>query len=163
MAQLNSSATIGDMPTVDEASDLDGIGTCAIAEDVAMLEVTTPLSVSEVADRIGLSADTLRWYERIGLLERVGRDASGHRRYTAGDVEWLLLLIRLRTTGMSVRDMKRYAELVRAGEHTEPERLALLEAHREAVAAHVDELQRHLAVLDMKVAGYRRNRQKAEP
>lgn len=143
------------MPTVDEAEDLDGIGTCAIAEDVAGLQVSSPLSVSEVAERIGLSVHTLRWYERIGLLEQVGRDASGHRRYTAGDVEWLMLLIRLRATGMSVRDMKRYADLVRAGGHTEPERLALLEAHRDGVVAHIAELQGHLAVIEHKVRAYR--------
>lgn len=143
------------MSTLDDAPDLDGIGTCAVADDVALLQIATPLTVSEVAERIGLSTDTLRWYERIGLLERVGRDSSGHRRYTAGDVEWLLLLIRLRATGMSVRDMKRYAELVREGEHTEPERLALLEAHRDGVVAHIAELQRHLAVIEHKVRAYR--------
>lgn len=142
------------MPTVDEAPDLDGIGTCAIAEDVAASQLTSPLTVSEVAERTGLSTHTLRWYERIGLLEQVGRDAAGHRRYTAGDVEWLLLLIRLRATGMSVRDMLRYAELVREGEHTEPERLALLEAHRDGVVAHIAELQGHLAVIEHKVRAY---------
>lgn len=135
--------------------DLDGIGTCGISEDVAAMAVTEPLSVSEVAERIGLTTHTLRWYERIGLLEQVGRDSAGHRRYTAGDVDWLVLLIRLRATGMPVRDMQRYAKLVRDGEGTAKERRELLEAHRERVATHIEELQRHLAVIDHKVDVYR--------
>jgi DNA-binding transcriptional MerR regulator len=117
--------------------------------------------VSEVAERIGLSTHTLRWYERIGLLDHVGRDDSGHRRYTTTDVEWLLLLIRLRATGMPVRQMHRYAELVRAGQHTEDERGLLLVAHRARVAAHIEEIQGHLAVIDHKVNGYRRNQAQA--
>lgn len=137
------------------ANDVDGIGTCAIGEDVAALQVTKPLAVSEVAERIGLSTHTLRWYERIGLLDEVGRDPSGHRRYTASDIEWLLLLIRLRATGMPVRDMQRYAELVRAGDSTSVERRELLEAHRQRVAAHIAALQTDLAVIDHKVAVYR--------
>lgn len=145
------------MSSATPDDDLDGVGTCAIGEDLAATPITHPLTVSEVANRIGLSAHTLRWYERIGLLDHVERDSSGHRRYTATDVEWLLLLIRLRATGMPVKDMQRYAEMVRAGEHTETERRVLLEAHRERVAAHIAELQRHLAVIDHKVSIYRRN------
>lgn len=147
--------------TTKPDNDLDGIGTCAIGEDIAALEITHPLTVSEVARRIGLSTHTLRWYERIGLLDQVERDTSGHRRYTKPDVEWLLLLIRLRATGMPVRDMQRYAELVRAGQHTEKERRELLEAHRERVASHIAELQRHLAVIDHKVSVYRHNEHQA--
>lgn len=141
--------------------DLDGIGTCAIAEDVASLDVPRPLTVSEVAQRIGLSTHTLRWYERIGLLDEVGRDTSGRRRYRRNDIEWLLLLIRLRATGMPVRGMQRYAELVRAGDHTAAQRRELLETHRHRVAAHIAELERHLAVIDQKVAGYRASEEDA--
>jgi DNA-binding transcriptional MerR regulator len=149
------------MSALTPDDDLDGIGTCAIGEDLAATPITRPLTVSEVAERIGLSTHTLRWYERIGLLDQVGRDASGHRRYTATDVEWLLLLIRLRATGMPVKEMQRYAELVRAGQHTEEERRRLLETHRERVATHIEELRRHLAVIDHKVDSYRRNRHQA--
>lgn len=149
------------MSSVTPDDDLDGIGTCAIGEDLAAMPITHPLTVSEVAERIGLSTHTLRWYERIGLLDQVERDTAGRRKYAASDVEWLLLLIRLRATGMPVRDMQRYAELVRAGEHTSTERKELLEAHRERVAAHIDELQRHLAVIDYKVRLYRSNEQPA--
>jgi DNA-binding transcriptional MerR regulator len=145
------------MNTAAPDDDLDGIGTCAIGEDRAATPITHPLTVSQVADRIGLSTHTLRWYERIGLLDHVERDTSGHRRYTTPDVEWLLLLIRLRATGMPVKQMKRYAELVRAGQHTEDERRELLESHRERVAAHIEELQSHFAIIDHKVNSYGRN------
>lgn len=110
--------------------DLDDIGTCGIGEDITAMEITEPLTVSAVAERVGLTTHTLRWYERIGLLDHVGRDSAGHRRYTASDIAWLVMFIRLRATGMSVRDMQRYAELVRAGEHTAGERRELLETHQ---------------------------------
>ena len=70
------------------------------------------LSVGEAAERVGLSTHTLRWYEQEGLVAPVGRDSAGRRRYTQQDVDWLVLLTRLRRTGMPVRDMRRYAELV---------------------------------------------------
>ena len=69
------------------------------------------LTVGEAAERVGLTTYTLRWYEQEGLVAPVGRDSSGRRRYTESDVNWLLLLTRLRRTGMPVRDMRRYAEL----------------------------------------------------
>lgn len=154
---------IGPMSALTPDDDLDGIGTCAIGEELATIPITHPLTVSEVAERIGLSTHTLRWYERIGLLDHVRRDTSGYRRYTARDVEWLLLLIRLRATGMPVKEMQRYTELVRAGQHTEGERRKLLQAHRERVATHIEELQRHLAVIDHKVGAYRSNEHQAAP
>lgn len=147
------------MRDVEQLDDPDGIGTCGIGEDVAAMEIPHPLTVSEVAERIGLSTHTLRWYERIGLLDQVTRDASGHRRYTRPDVEWLLLLTRLRATGMPVRDMQRYADLVRAGDSTSEERRELLESHRDRVEAHITELSRHLAIIDHKVGVYRMHQQ----
>lgn len=137
------------------AADLDGIGTCGIAEDVARMEINRALSVSEVARHVGLSPHTLRWYERVGLLEDVPRGPAGHRRYSAPDVEWLLLLIRLRATGMPVKDMVSYAEMVRAGEHTAELRAELLERHRARVVERVEALQAHLGVIDQKINGYR--------
>ena len=75
----------------------------------------TGWTTRETAEKCGLSQHTLRWYERIGLLDRVARTADGRRRYSDGDLDWILLLSRLRGTGMPVRDMLRYAELVRSG------------------------------------------------
>jgi len=88
------------------------------------------------------------------LIQRVQRASSGHRRYEDQDVEWIVFLTRLRETGMPIRQMRRYAELVRAGEATEGERLALLEAHGGAVRARMAELEDNLAVIERKIAMY---------
>ncbi|MGH3682173.1 MAG: MerR family transcriptional regulator [Natronosporangium sp.] len=111
-------------------------------------------SVSEAADRAGLTPHTLRWYEREGLLGPIGRDPVGRRRYTEADLAWLGLLTRLRRTGMPVRDMGRYAQLARQGEHTVPDRLRLFEAHRERVLGRIAGLQADLAAIDYKIELY---------
>ncbi|WP_431956349.1 MerR family transcriptional regulator [Nocardia lijiangensis] len=111
-------------------------------------------SIGEAAERSGLSRDTLRWYERIGLMNYIGRDHAGKRRFSDRDLEWLELIGRLRTTGMSVADMLRYAELVRAGESTFPARLAMFRDTRAEVLAKIAELQQTVAVLDHKIAIY---------
>ncbi|MGK8485713.1 MerR family transcriptional regulator [Nocardia asiatica] len=111
-------------------------------------------SIGEVSERSGLSRDTLRWYERIGLMDYIGRDHSGKRRFSDRDLEWLALIGRLRTTGMSVADMVRYAELVRAGDATLPQRLEMFRGTRADVLAKIDELRQTLAVLDYKIALY---------
>lgn len=113
-------------------------------------------SVSEAAARTGLTSHTLRWYEREGLLGPVGRDPVGRRRYTEADLAWLGLLTRLRRTGMPVRDMGRYAELARQGEHTVPDRLRLFEAHRERVLGRIAGLQADLDAVTYKIEIYRK-------
>jgi DNA-binding transcriptional MerR regulator len=112
------------------------------------------LSVSEAAAKVGLSTHTLRWYEQEGLVAPVGRDSAGRRRYTDHDLGWLDLLTKLRRTGMPVRDMRRYAELARQGDHTLAERLRLFREHRERVLARITELQADLEVLDYKIDIY---------
>ena len=112
------------------------------------------MKVGEVAEAVGLTVHTLRWYEQEGLVEPIERDSAGRRRYSESDLGWLRLLIRLRATGMPVREMRRYAELVRAGDHTLGDRLALFVEHRERVLARIDELQQDLAMLDLKISLY---------
>src|SRR5262245_65857761 len=90
------------------------------------------LSIAEAAEISGLSAHTLRYYERTGLLAPVGRNGSGHRRYRETDLELIAFLAKLRATGMPIREVRRYAELMRAGDATNAERLALIEAQRDA-------------------------------
>ncbi|MEU6475416.1 MerR family transcriptional regulator [Streptomyces sp. NPDC047017] len=111
-------------------------------------------TISEVVAFTGLTAHTLRWYERIGLMPHVDRSHTGQRRYTNRDLDWLDLVGKLRLTGMPVADMVRYAELVRAGEETYGERYALLEATRRDVRSRIAELQETLAVLDRKIDFY---------
>ncbi|GAA3888347.1 MerR family transcriptional regulator [Streptomyces sedi] len=111
-------------------------------------------TISEVARHTGLSVHTLRWYERIGLMPHVDRSHTGQRRYHNHDLEWLAFVGKLRLTGMAVADMVRYADLLREGDHTYPERLALLVATREDVVRRVAELQSTLSVLDFKIGIY---------
>jgi len=112
------------------------------------------MKIGQLAKRSGLSAHTIRYYERIGLLPYADRDRSGQRDYDASILVWIAFLGRLRTTGMPIREMLRYAELRERGPATESERVALLEQHRDRVRAHVAELQACLFVLDTKIAGY---------
>lgn len=111
-------------------------------------------TISEVVAFTGLTAHTLRWYERIGLMPHIDRSHTGQRRYTNRDLDWLDLVGKLRLTGMPVADMVRYAELVRAGDHTYGERFELLQTTREDVLARIDELRGTLAVLDRKISFY---------
>jgi DNA-binding transcriptional MerR regulator len=113
------------------------------------------LTIAEAAERTGLTPDTLRYYESDGLMLRpVGRSASGHRRYTGDDLRWIQLLTRLRGTGMPIRDVRRYAALVRSGEGNEQERLDLLRAHRQVVLTRLAQIQEHLGAIDAKIGIY---------
>jgi DNA-binding transcriptional MerR regulator len=114
-----------------------------------------PLSISQAASATGLTAHTLRYYERAGLmLDPVDRAASTHRRYSEDDIRWVTLLTKLRATGMPIRMIRDYAKLVRAGEGNEDERLALLRAHRESVLVQLDEIGRNLEAIDFKIDFY---------
>ncbi len=119
------------------------------------------LSIAEAAEASGLSAHTLRYYERTGLLEPVTRNGSGHRRYRAADLEWISFLTKLRATGMPIREVRRYAELMKAGDATNEERLALLEAHREAVLAGLEATARNLELVEWKISVYKERQGRA--
>jgi DNA-binding transcriptional MerR regulator len=113
------------------------------------------LTIAQAADAVGVSPHTIRYYERAGLLKPIDRNGSGHRRFTEEDIAWLVTCTRLRATGMPIRRIREYAELVRAGEGNEDERLALLEGHREAVLEQLDAMRRNLEAIDYKIAIYR--------
>jgi DNA-binding transcriptional MerR regulator len=113
----------------------------------------TGWTTREAAEKCGLTQYTLRWYERIGLLDRVERTADGRRRFSDADLDWLLLLSKLRATGMPVRDMLGYAELVRSGAR-EQERVDLLRVHRERVRQALRQQQECLKLLDAKIGNY---------
>ncbi|MFC8257973.1 MerR family transcriptional regulator [Streptomyces sp. NPDC057291] len=119
-------------------------------------------TISEVAAFTGLTAYTLRWYERIGLMPHVDRSHTGQRRFTNRDLDWLAFVGKLRLTGMPVAHMVRYAELLREGEHTFEERQELLEATRRDVKTRISELQDTLAVLDYKIDFYAGARRASE-
>ena len=113
----------------------------------------TTWTIGEAASKCGLSQHTLRWYERIGLLGHIERGSDGRRRFSDGDLDWLALLTKLRATGMPVRDMQRYAELVRSGAG-QAERLELLTRHREQVRRAIASQQECLKLLDAKIDHY---------
>jgi DNA-binding transcriptional MerR regulator len=117
---------------------------------------TAGLSIAEAARRTGTSVHTLRYYERAGLVvTAVDRTASGRRRYRQLDLDWITICTKLRATGMSIKTIRRYVQLVSAGSGNEQERLALLEAHRAEVTAKVAELQANLTLIDRKIDMYR--------
>ncbi len=116
----------------------------------------TRLTISEVSRQAGLSAHTLRYYERIGLLAPIDKGLRGHRRYDAGDLEWLVLIQHLRSTGMSAREMQRFAELVRQGDETASERRKLLETHQKALQTQLKDIEKTLKLPDHKVTIYRK-------
>ncbi|WP_433211279.1 MerR family transcriptional regulator [Microtetraspora malaysiensis] len=114
------------------------------------------LSIAEAARRTGVSAHTLRYYERAGLVVTpVGRTAGGRRRYQQLDLEWIAICTKLRATGMPIKAIRRYAQLVSIGRGNEQERLALLEAHRAEVTAKLAEIQENLRLIDHKIDVYR--------
>jgi len=114
------------------------------------------LSIAEAARRSGVSVHTLRYYERAGLsVTSVDRTAGGRRRYQQLDLDWITVCTKLRATGMPIKIIRRYAELISAGPGNEHERLALLEAHRADVTAKLAEIQENLKIIDHKVGVYR--------
>lgn len=115
---------------------------------------TDTLTITEVAARTGLSADTLRYYEKADLISPVARAAGGQRRYAASDMAWIEFLLRLRETGMSIADMQQFAELRRGGGATVAARLELLRQHRRRLGERIRRLQANGAALDEKISYY---------
>lgn len=120
-----------------------------------MSEAPVRLSIQQFAARTGLSADTLRYYEKIGLLRHVARDASGFRVYGPRDLEWVSFILRLKDTGMTLDDITRYADLREQGDATLAARQALLEAHAAKLKARLQRDQEHLDALRAKIELYR--------
>lgn len=112
------------------------------------------MTIGAMARRTGLTESTLRYYEKKGLIH-VARDGGGRRAYDEGDVEWIAFICRLKETGMLLRDIRRYANLRDQGRATMPERLAMLEGHREYVQEQQRRWARHLEKLEGKIAFYR--------
>ena len=113
------------------------------------------LSIAGAARRTGVSVHTLRYYERAGLVvTSVDRTQGGWRRYHAEDLKWISICTKLRATGMPIRSIRRYAQLVAAGPGNEQERLALLEAHRAEVTARLAEMKESLRLIEHKIGVY---------
>jgi DNA-binding transcriptional MerR regulator len=116
--------------------------------------MTITRTIQRAADETGLSADTLRYYERIGILPGIGRSESGHRRFSDDDMGWIKLVQCLRSTGMPMEDLHAYAELMQRGDETATERLRLLESHRQRIKDEMNELSIALELVERKISGY---------
>ena len=113
------------------------------------------LSIGQAAQRTGLSVHALRFYEREGLLASpVQRGPDGRRAYGDDDLEWLELCVKLRSSGMPLAAIRRYAELVRQGAGNEQERLVLMRQHMERVTAQIAALDACLEMITFKVKLY---------
>jgi DNA-binding transcriptional MerR regulator len=119
------------------------------------METPDTLTIQQAAAELGLSGHTLRYYERIGLIHPIGRAENKHRRYSPQDIEWIEFLTKMKTTGMPIRELLRYAELQRQGDETLPERLQILESHKRRVAARLAEFQGNMDMVGKKIAYYR--------
>lgn len=119
-----------------------------------MSKIPSSLSIGQVAEAIGVSPHTLRYYEQAGLIRPVGRTQAGHRLYSPADLDWLRFVMRLKATGMPVAGMQAFAALRAQGEPTLSARRDLLAAHRDAVVARIDALQASLGAIVDKIAYY---------
>lgn len=112
------------------------------------------MSIKSISELTGISTYTLRYYEKNGLIHPITRAAGGRRQYSAGDLEWIRFLLRLRTTGMSIRQMQQAAHLRRQGPSTAKERRQLLESHLESIKKQIEALQEHQDAIEDKIKVY---------
>lgn len=111
-------------------------------------------SPGETAEKSGFSIDTLRYYEKIGLLSDIARNASGRRVFSDSDLAWLGMLRCLRDTGMPIAEMLRYSELARGGNETVQERLDLLQAHDQRIDEQIAVLRAQQEHIKWKIGFY---------
>lgn len=113
------------------------------------------LTIDDVAKRTGLTAHTLRYYERVGLIAPIGRAPGGQRRYVASDMAWIEFLLRLRTTHMPIGKMQAFAKLRGVGDATVPDRRRMLEEHLTEVLSEIELMRRSANALQAKIEYYR--------
>ena len=108
-------------------------------------------SIQQVCEKTGLTAHTLRYYEKEGLLTGVARSTGGFRQYSDEDMEWLGLVCCLKNTGMPLQEIARFVRLAHEGDCTLEERVELLKDHREKLISRMEEMQRYLDKITWKV------------
>lgn len=111
-------------------------------------------SINEIARMFGLTAHTLRYYDKEGLLPFIGRDSSGNRIFTEKDLDWLAMICCLKDTGMPIKEIKQYADWCSKGMETLEERKSMLTEHRLQVVKEIEALQKNLDLIDSKIAVY---------
>lgn len=113
------------------------------------------MNIQKFSDLTGVSAHTLRYYEKIGLLRNIGRNKSGHRDYSETDLQWVGFIQRLKETGMALKDIQRYADLRAQGDKTADSRMDLLVNHADILEQRIRQESDHLEKLKQKIAFYR--------
>ena len=108
-------------------------------------------SIQEVCNKTGLTAHTLRYYEKEGLLTGIQRSPGGIRQYSDEDLEWLGLISCLKNTGMALQEIARFVHLAHQGNETLTERVELLKEHRGKIVERIAEMQRYLEKINWKV------------
>ncbi|NRD78057.1 MerR family transcriptional regulator [Bacillus sp. BRMEA1] len=112
-------------------------------------------TIQQISNITGLSVHTLRYYEKIGLLNRVERDVNGYRQYSEADISWIHFLIRLRVTGMPINEMKQFSDLRCQGDSTISLRRELLENHQKDIHEQIKNLQDNLYKITEKINHYK--------
>jgi len=112
------------------------------------------VKISEVSEKFNISADTLRYYEKIGLIPPVNRDSSGVRNYTEEDCNWIEFILCMKNAGLPIKTLVKYVELFQQGDDTIEERKELLMKEREELSIKIENMKNTLDRLDYKIAKY---------
>lgn len=114
------------------------------------------MNIQKFARLSGISAHTLRYYEKIGLLRNVGRTKQGHRDYSENERVWIDFIKRLKDTGMPLKDIRHYADLRAKGDATAQARMDLLINHAKVLEDRLHQENEHLEKLKQKIAFYQK-------
>ncbi len=114
------------------------------------------MNIKDFSQTTGLSAHTIRYYEKIGIIRNVHRNSSGHRIYNQNDISWVEFIKRLKDTGMPLEKIQQYADLREEGDHTAGSRMALLQDHARVLAERIRHEQNHLDMLNEKIKYYKK-------
>ena len=112
------------------------------------------MTISEVSKKFGLSQDTLRYYERIGLIQEIRKNKSGNRDYSEDDCKWIEFIKCMRSAGLSIETLIEYIELFHIGDETMEARKELLIEQRDVLAEKIKEMNEVLNKLNFKIKGY---------
>ena len=112
------------------------------------------MKISEVSEKFDLTPETLRYYERIGLIPSVNRNESGIREYTETDMKWVDFIKCMRNAGLPIEVLTEYVELVQQGDHTNEARKQILIQQRDDIIQKMDEMQKTLDLLNHKIEVY---------
>lgn len=135
------------------ATDPPGGVSVEALEHLLLDDPAASWDIAQAADHLGVSAHTLRYYERIGMVT-VPRDAAGHRRYDSPAIRRLVFITRMRTAGMPIAELRGYLDLVDQGPQTIPRRLDLMLEHRDTLRRQIGQLQLALAATEYKITTY---------